>query len=74
MFPPRSVAVGDGNQVLVPAYTPKGNSFSVGMRFVPVMAENKDSLTTSNLLTWPEKIKKMMKNTVNGDQSAPNGL
>jgi hypothetical protein len=67
-FPARSAEVGDGNQVLVPAYAPEGNSFSVGMRFVPINAENKDMLTTSNLIRWPEKIKKMMKKKADEDQ------
>ncbi len=59
--PARSVEVGGAEQVLVPPYVPEGNSFGVGIRFVPINAENKDALNTSNLSTWPKKIKRAMK-------------
>jgi hypothetical protein len=66
-FPARTVDVGGGRQVRVPEYDPEGNCFCVGARFVPINAENKNKLTTSYFVTWPEKIKRAMEDKGGGD-------
>lgn len=59
-FPARSVETGGGNQVLVPAYQPDGNSFCVGMRFVHINAESKNEFSTSNPIEWPAILENKM--------------
>lgn len=65
-YPSRSVEVGDGKQIFVPEYAPRGDItkidfFCVGVRLVPIHAENKNSFSTSNPLEWLDKIQAMSK-------------
>lgn len=59
-FPARSVEVGGGKQVHVPAFSPSGDAICIGARFVHINPENKGLLTTTSLLKWPAKIKEQM--------------
>ena len=56
-FAPRSVEVGDGEQVVIPGYEPRGDSLFVVVRVFPEAKKNAQKLTGSNIREWPKKIK-----------------
>ncbi len=59
-FPERSVEIGGGDQIRVPAFDPEGDGVCIGARFVHINAETKGQLSTSNLVEWPAKIKEQI--------------
>jgi hypothetical protein len=60
-IPPRATELGDGEQVFVEGYDPRGDSFLIVIRVSPKGEKGKQALSSSQLGSWPEKVKKRFK-------------
>jgi hypothetical protein len=57
-IPPRSIETGDGEQVFMDGYTPRGDSVFIVIRVYP---KGKERLTGSGIQKWSEAVRDKLK-------------
>ena len=57
----RSVDKGDGEQIYMESFEPRGDSMFIMIRFYPVMDADKEKFMNSKIRKWSEKLKDRLK-------------